>query len=68
MIPIDSAWRDDSNDGHIVKLYYFDFIDENLDLADLEVDFGRAGHKADLFFAWKIRKKSSNEAHYTSNR
>jgi len=36
MVLIDSAWRDDSNDGQFVKLCYFDFNDENLDLeADL---------------------------------
>ena len=65
MVPFESAWRDDSNGGHIVKFDYFDLNGENPSCGG---EFDRAEQKVDLFLAWSFDKKSSNQADYTPNR
>ena len=67
MVPIDRAWRDDSNGGHIVFCSNFDYIGE-IPTVGPGFEFDPAERKGDLFLAETIPQKSSNQAEYTSNR
>ena len=70
MVLIDRDWKELSIGCHI---HIVDF-DQNLNsgvkfwILDAAVDFQAADHFLDLFLAWSIWKKSSNQADYMPNR
>lgn len=66
MVLIDRAWEDDSNGGHNVK---FDGFDLSFEILDPEPDLAELySCSLDLFLTETICIRSSNQAHYTSNR
>ncbi len=64
-VPIDRAWRDDSNGGHIVFWSILTYLLKN---RALEAEFGLAGRILTPFLTETILKFGSKQADYTPNR